>query len=69
MVNTINGLEQVRVVDLSPIIARERRGVVDMVGDVVGVVVIVTDVVGATADVAMDWMWISSEVVVVRLPA
>jgi hypothetical protein len=39
-----------------------------MVGGVVGVVVIVTDVVGAAADVAMDWIWTSSKAGVVRPP-
>ena len=40
-----------------------------MVSDVVGATVIMVDVVGTTTDVATDWIWVSSKVLVVRPPA
>jgi hypothetical protein len=39
-----------------------------MVSDVAGATVIVAVIVGATADVAVDWIWISSKAIVVRPP-
>jgi hypothetical protein len=37
-----------------------------VVGDVAGEAVTVVVVVGTTADVAADWIWISSKAMVVR---